>query len=51
MAAMTSEFKSDAMAVKEFTEGASGKSCPTRPEPMNNSEVSFISKMILDEGN
>lgn len=40
--------RSDAEAVREFTQGA-GQPTPNYPEPMNNVEVDFIAKMIVDE--
>jgi predicted HAD superfamily Cof-like phosphohydrolase len=40
--------QSNSEAVREFTSGA-GQPCPDFPEPMNESEVDFIGKMILDE--
>ena len=42
-------FKSNYDDVKEFTEGASGKPCPTVPEKMTKEEVSFLLKMVLSE--
>lgn len=36
-------------AVKEFTEGSSGKKCPSTPSKMSYDEVKFIVKMVLSE--
>lgn len=41
--------QSNAQAVREFTEGASGKPCPLMPEPMNLEEVRFIVRMVMSE--
>lgn len=41
--------ESEAICVKEFTEQASGRECPSRPVPMNKEEVSFIIKMCKSE--
>lgn len=43
-----SKATNDAEHVREFTAGA-GQPTPNQPIPMNETEVDFISKMILDE--
>ncbi|GMI02409.1 hypothetical protein TrVE_jg2881 [Triparma verrucosa] len=40
--------KSDAEHVREFTAGA-GQPTPNKPVPMDETEVDFITKMVLDE--
>ena len=41
--------QSNADAVREFTEGASGKACPTTPKPMDRENVRFIIRMVMSE--
>ncbi len=40
---------SNAHAVKEFTEGSSGKDCPKFPVAMTRDKVKFIIRMIISE--
>ena len=40
---------SNAEAVREFTEGASGQNCPDHPQPMNPTQAMFIIRMIMSE--
>ena len=40
---------SNAVAVKDFTEGSSGKPCPERPVPMSPDKVKFIIRMVISE--
>lgn len=44
-----SSSSSNAVAVKEFTEGSSGRPCPARPEPMSPEKVKFIIRMVISE--
>lgn len=41
--------KSNAEAVREFTEGASGYPCPERPIPMSPEKAMFIVRMVMSE--
>ena len=47
-ATSSAPFVSESSQVREFTSGA-GQPCPNKPSPMNDKEVDFITKMILDE--
>jgi predicted HAD superfamily Cof-like phosphohydrolase len=40
---------SNSVAVKEFTEGSTGKPCPERPVPMSRDNAKFIVRMIISE--
>lgn len=44
-----SESKSNALEVKEFTEGALGKSVPEFPKVMTKDRVGFIIRMVISE--